>query len=60
MIKVLDKDLEAKFLEIIKSNQGGAEKAAEIVATLKTLQDSGGLKLCRAVTQTDSMYREVK
>lgn len=60
MIKVLDAELEAKVLEIFKGTKSGQEKAAMVVATLKDLQDSSGLKVCRAVTQADSMYKEVK
>lgn len=58
MIKVLDKELERKFKAIIKGNEQGA--ASEIVQTLKGLQDASGVKVCKAVTVTDSMYKEVR
>ena len=51
MKKVLDKDL-AKKIEGMKPE--------EVIATLKELQDSSGLKICQNVTKTDAAYREVK
>lgn len=59
MIKVLDKALEKKVDEIIKENKK-EDAAPLVIQLLKELQDSGGLKLCRAVTAEDSMYKEVK
>ena len=55
-VKVLDKDLEKKIDAIIVAKG----KGMEVVATLKELQGSGGLKVCQNVTKTDPAYREVK
>ena len=57
MKKVLDKDLERKIDGIVEGD--GEDRAAEIIAVLKGLQDASGLKVCTAVTKTDVAYREV-
>lgn len=59
MIKVLDKDLEKKVGKIIGENKKG-DAASEIIQLLRGLQDASGVKICTAITVTDSMYREVR
>lgn len=63
MKKVLDLALEGKFRGIIEEEEEEDEekdKAARIVAALKELQDSSGLKVCQVVNKLDPAYREVK
>lgn len=59
MIKVLDKALEKKIGAIVRENKK-EDAAPLIIQVLKNLQDASGLKLCRAVTAEDSMYKEVQ
>ena len=58
MIKVLDKELEAKVEEIIEDNTK-ATAAPKIIQLLKDLQDASGVKICRAVNVNSSAYKEV-
>jgi len=55
MKKVLDKQLENKLAEIMKSDE-----AQTAVAILRELQDASGLKICQTASQEDAAYREVK
>ncbi len=56
MKKVLDKDLEKKIADIIKSTSP-AEGA--IVAFLAKTQDASGLKVCQNVSKDDLAYKDI-
>ena len=57
MKKVLGTDLEAKIGGIIEE---GEDAPSKIIQLLRDLQDSSGVKICTAVTETDPAYKEVK
>lgn len=60
MKKVLDKDLEGKVLGIITGAKTKKDAASKVVAKIKELQDSSGIKVCQNVSKDDLAYREVR
>ena len=60
MKKVLDIALEQKIAETAAECVDPAYIAASIIAILKELQDSSGIKICQNISKEDLAYREVE